>query len=718
MAKQKTISTNNTLLSEWNWAKNRELGLNPDFLTLGSTKKVWWICPKKHEYAARVDNRFYGNVGCPFCAGKKPILGATDLASQRPDLIVEWDYSKNVKGPEEYTLGSNKTVNWICQQCGNRYKRVIKDRVEGHGCPKCGIMRRAAGRVVGIIKVQGSFEELHHDLALEWDFSKNKKSPDEYSEKSEFRAWWKCPVCGRSYEKKIAKRSAGEGCPYCSGHKVLVGFNDIESQFPDLALEWDFEKNGDLNPCQFTKGSDQSVWWKCENGHVWQATISSRTQGHGCPYCAGLKCVVGENDLLTLNPELAQEWFQERNGNLRPYDVSTGSNKKVWWKCSKCGREWRAAISSRNSGNGCSKCSADVRGELRHKYALEHTGSILKTHPELAQEWDYDRNDGKTPDMYSRGSDEKVWWKCLKGHSWKAAISSRVSGNNCPRCSSEIHSSFAEQAIYYYLTKCVQSENRAKVFGREIDIFIPSMAMGIEYNGKYWHRYSKERDRQKVLFCAEKGIRIISVIEGSENSVQGDIITYKYKHRDFEVLTNVIRVLFYHIGIQCPDVNLERDSTEINSLFMTYEKANSIAIKAPWLCKEWDYELNGTVTPEMVTTGSDKKMHWKCKKGHQWTATVSSRVSGNGCPICANKKLLKGFNDLSARFPEIAQEWNYEKNNGLTPEMVLAGAHKKVWWECSKGHEWFADIHARTGKQKCGCPICVGKKPRDYSLDK
>jgi hypothetical protein len=76
---------------------------------------------------------------------------------------------------------------------------------------------------------------------------------------------------------------------------------------------------------------------------------------------------------------------------------------------------------------------------------------------------------------------------------------------------------------------------------------------------------------------------------------------------------------------------------------------------------------------------------------------------------------LKGYNDLATLFPEIAAEWNIEKNRGKTPDMILAGSHSKAWWICSKGHEWFADIHSRTGKEKCGCPVCAGKKPKHYT---
>ena len=101
--------------------------------------------------------------------------------------------------------------------------------------------------------------------------------------------------------------------------------------------------------------SGKKVWWKCEKGHEWQARISHRNKGIGCPYCSGKKVLQGYNDLATINPELAKEWNCEKNGNLKPEDFTANSGKKVWWKCEK-GHEWKATIANRNRGRGCPIC--------------------------------------------------------------------------------------------------------------------------------------------------------------------------------------------------------------------------------------------------------------------------------------------------------------------------------------------------------------------------
>jgi uncharacterized Zn-finger protein len=123
-----------------------------------------------------------------------------------------------------------------------------------------------------------------------------------------------------------------------------------------LSNEWNYDKNGNLKPEDFTINSHAKVWWKCKNGHEWEAMIKSRNNGNGCPYCSRRYAVEGVNDLQTINPTLANEWNDEKNDGLTPTKVLPNSNKKVWWKC-KNGHEWQATIAHRNNGRGCPYCS-------------------------------------------------------------------------------------------------------------------------------------------------------------------------------------------------------------------------------------------------------------------------------------------------------------------------------------------------------------------------
>ena len=268
-----------------------------------------------------------------------------------------------------------------------------------------------------------------------------------------------------------------------------------------LLDQWDRARNAPLTPEQVAPGSHQKVWWRCRQGHSWQAEVKSRVKGTGCPVCAGKRTQPGENDLAALRPDLAAQWDDEKNAPLTPEGVTPGSHKKVWWRCGR-------------------------------------------------------------------------------GHSWQAMVIARAAGEGCPVCAGKV------------------------------------------------------------------------VIPGQ---------------------------------------------TDLATLF-------------PDLAAQWDGERNGPLAPDRVAPYSNRKVWWRCPRGHAYQAAVSARTyRGTGCPYCAGKKVLSGFNDLAALHPRIAAQWHPVLNGALTPEMVTAGSRRAVWWQCPEGHVWKARVHTRTGPQRCGCPVCAGR---------
>lgn len=127
----------------------------------------------------------------------------------------------------------------------------------------------------------------------------------------------------------------------------------------------------------------------------------------------------------------------------------------------------------------------------------------------------------------------------------------------------------------------------------------------------------------------------------------------------------------------------------------------------PDIARQWHPVKNGPITPDQVFPGSHKVVWWQCSRGHEWKARIKSRVEGSSCPICSNRRVIPGINDLGTLEPELAKQWHPVKNGDLLPSQVLCGSTRKVWWRCGRGHEWQAAIHSRvTGK---GCPVCTGK---------
>ena len=140
---------------------------------------------------------------------------------------------------------------------------------------------------------------------------------------------------------------------------------------------------------------------------------------------------------------------------------------------------------------------------------------------------------------------------------------------------------------------------------------------------------------------------------------------------------------------------------------------NDLHTTNPLLAAEWHPTKNGDITSEKVTAGSNKVVWWKCKKGHEWQAKVNDRKNGNGCPVCANQKILAGYNDLATANPLLAAEWHLYKNEDLKPDQVATFSSKKVWWQCSQGHEWQATIASRSAG--VGCPYCFKQRIKKRS---
>lgn len=340
-----------------------------------------------------------------------------------------------------------------------------------------------------------------------------------------------------------------------------------------LLDEWDAEQNAPVTPHTITFGSDRKMWWRCSGGHTWQASVYSRASVRaGCPYCTGRHAWPGETDLATRYPDLAAEWCTEKNGELTPDTVLPGSHLTVWWRCSE-GHTWKARVNGRVAGSGCPVCA--------NRKLLPGANDLAAAYPELVAQWHPTKNGKLTPEDVVSGSRRKVWWICEHGHEWSASVASRVGGAGCPVCAGKV------------------------------------------------------------------------VIPGE----------------------------------------------------------NDLASLFPAIAAQWHPEKNHDLMPDAVSPYSNRKVWWRCNLGHDWLAAVASRTSRDGgCPYCGNKKVLKGFNDLAFKNPQVAAQWHPTLNGNLTPEMVVPGSHKRVWWECPNGHVWKAIIFSRAGPQQCGCPVCAGKR--------
>lgn len=332
------------LVAEWHPTKN--IDVFPDQVRFGSHLKIWWKCPKgpDHEWQARPNGRTSGR-GCPFCAGQRPSV-TNCLATVRPDLASLWHptrngkstpqtvtalshhsiwwkcavdethlwraspsattgcpfcagkrvsrprslsarapliakewHSKNTKSPHDVFAGAEILAWWQCPH-GHEWQSSIRNRaLRGHGCPVC------AHRPP---ELRGSLASQRPDLAREWHPKKNAPlEPSRVSCGSPRRVWWKCAAGDdHEWQTSISNRVAGTKCPYCAGRRAC-STNSLAVRFPDIAREWHSPLNGELEPTGVVPGASRKVWWCCENGHVWNASVVSRSRlGTACPSCA------------------------------------------------------------------------------------------------------------------------------------------------------------------------------------------------------------------------------------------------------------------------------------------------------------------------------------------------------------------------------------------------------------------------------------------------
>lgn len=245
----------------------------------------------------------------------------------------------------------------------------------------------------------------------------------------------------------------------------------------------------------------------------------------------------------------------------------------------------------------------------------------------------------------------------------------------------------------------------------ELDIYIPSLHIGIEYDGERWHQNS-EKDLQKNQKCADLMITLIRIREPHcpilSDNISIDILLKNKKSDISDAIKKVFEEITRITGVEYSfEIDLARDNSAILSLLDISEKDNSLFSVFPDISKEWDYEKNKELLPSKVSIGSDKKAWWLCPLGHSYSASISSRIRGRGCTVCAGKTVLRGFNDFETHCPELAKDWDYGKNS-VTPDSVAYGSDKKYWWICSNGHSYECSINNRRAGQSCY--YCSGKR--------
>ena len=480
---------------DWDYEKNGEL--LPNHVTSGSNKVVYWKCHVcGYQWKGKVCSHAKSMYSCEKCSIKERTLeryGDRPLIETHPELAKEWDYEHNGElTPYNTTAHYSKSVKWICEK-GHHWSAIVGVRVKMHtGCPHCKKELKTSFPEQAIYfyfkkvtKAQNRYPYKQREIDIFLKDTHIGKVGIEYdgayyhsSEKSKIRDQKKDRLLTDNgirliRVKESDKNEIGKDIIYVrpqtdNSHlawvirqlMILTGFNpnldinierdrnliyeqyiksekanSIAAKRPEVAKQWDYERNGSVKPEHISYTSNKKFYWKCEKGHSWSAIVYNRCRGVGCPYCAGRILVVGENDLLSQNPELAKQWDYKANGELRPDQITVNNHKKVGWECPTCHHHWKASVCNRNIGGGCPKCADIERTKTKYKHILEKKGSFADNYPDLLKDWDYDNNIGFDPNLMPPHSGKTINWKChVCGHKWHASIGARTKGKGCEEC--------------------------------------------------------------------------------------------------------------------------------------------------------------------------------------------------------------------------------------------------------------------------------------------
>ena len=487
---------------------------------------------------------------------------------------------------------------------------------------------------------------------------------------------WKCEkshIWSAIVQNRTKKNS---GCSVCNNRYVLSGFNDLATTHPELAKQahgWD--------PKTVVTGSHKKLEWVCEKGHRWFAAVIKRTgEKTGCPYCSNSKLKIGFNDLETLHPLLAKQahlWD--------PKQVLAGSGKRLEWKCDK-DHLWTTTADSRiTNESGCPICS--------NRTVESGFNDLATTHPELAKQ-----AHGWNPKTVVTGSHKNLEWACEKGHLWRATVQNRTGNkSNCPVCVNQktligfndlatTHPELAKQAHGWDPKTVVAGSNKrlswvcqkGHIWNATVtSVVISKSSCPVCINQKTLTGFNDLATTHPELAKQAHGWDPKTVVAGS-----GKKLEWKCEKGHLWRATVNGRALS---KTNCPYCTNIFNLVGFNDLETIHP---SIAKQAHL----WD--------PKQVLAGSGKRLEWKCDKGHFWFATVDSRVSKETqCPVCVNRTVESGFNDLATTHPEIAKQ-----AHGWDPKTVVAGSGKKLEWKCENGHLWKTTVTHRTNDRNC--PSC------------
>jgi hypothetical protein len=427
-----------------------------------------------------------------------------------------------------------------------------------------------------------------------------------------------------------------------------------------------------------------------------------------------------DNSLAQVRPDIAEGWHPYKNIPLTPSNVIAGGSKKVWWIC-KHGHEWQATIGSRViSGTGCPKCSLQTS---RIEIAVYSELDVL--FKDVA--W-REKITGYECDIYLRDHNigveiDGVYWHSRRPEQEFAKSAAfeaegiqlfRLRENGLPLLSERDISFKSSDGEFLVISRLVSSLLKHADLSDQQRVKLRDYIKGPGLiNEKLYRKFVANlpapppgqslADKQPDI--AKQWAYDLNAPLSPEHFRHQANKKVWWRCSEGHTWRVSINNRTQH-GTGCPTCPRR---------FVAVTDERNLAMLNSGLASEWHRERNGGIRPEDVRPKSNRKFWWQCSREHEWQASVSSRANGNGCPYCYGRYPTKE-NNLASKYPELIDEWDSEKNKGLSPSDFTPHVNKKVWWCCKKGHSWQATIYNRS-TNKSGCPACAQESARKYSIE-
>jgi G:T-mismatch repair DNA endonuclease (very short patch repair protein) len=394
--------------------KNQELAL--DTITCGSGRSVYWRCEEKGHVFENIvrrqtDKEKKGHTLCPTC--EKEICKDEYLINKYPNIKKELHPTKN-KGIDISSIKCKSRINlWFKCVNGHEYQMIVAHKTAiVNTCIEC---RKSVINKRKLKKKENCLKITHGHIAEEFHPTKNGElTPENISYGSDIKIHWICKKKKHEWVSSVAKRTRhdrdNQVCPMCRKEKDIYE-NSFGYNNEDLLDEWDNEKNTGIDPYKISQNSRVSVWWKCKkNNHEWKIATNKRIFDDACPLCEDKKKFLSDYNNLIV------ELHPTKNDGIDLNRITFGSDKKLWWQCDD-GHEWESMVSNRTRGQKCPYCAGK---HITSEKSLKIQFPIIygQLHPTKNKDMD-------TDDIHI-GTDCKFWWKCDKGHVWKATVCART----------------------------------------------------------------------------------------------------------------------------------------------------------------------------------------------------------------------------------------------------------------------------------------------------